>query len=373
MIYWLCKMGSRLHGLGFLRVAQFVSFRSIAAALTALLLAVWLGPRFILWLHNRGLRDVPKGFKVGDAESKKGTPVMGGLLIVGTLLTACFLWCDLSNRFVQSLIAATLFFVAMGAYDDYKKIKVGHGEAGLSQFSKLALQGGFGLALAWLVGYSEHSPYADFYRTVINVPFLKPALYGGSDIDLHWFYIPFVMLTMMFISNSVNIADGLDGLAIVPAIIGAAVFAFFAYIIGTRDEAAYLLFRHIVGTTEITVFIAGLLGAGFGFLWFNCYPAQVIMGDAGSLSLGGILATSAILLKQEVLFLFAGAFFVVEGLSSFISQRIGHEFLGRRLISRAPLHHAFQHAGLSEPKVVVRAWILSLLAGLLAIATVKLR
>ncbi len=373
MIYWLCKMGLRIHGLGFLRVTQFVSFRSIAAALTALLVAVWLGPRFILWLHNRGLRDVPKGFIIGDAESKKGTPVMGGLLIVAALLTSVFMWCDLSNRFVQSLILATVFFVSMGAYDDYKKIKHGHGEAGLSQFSKLALQGAFGIALGWMIGYSDFSPYADVFRTEINIPFLKPSLYGGLDVDLKWFYIPFVTLTMMFISNSVNIADGLDGMAIVPSIIGAAVFAFFGYVIGTRDEAAYLLFRHVIGTTELTIFIVALVGAGFGFLWFNCYPAQVFMGDVGSLSLGGILGTAAILLKQETLFLFAGAFFVVEGLSSFISQHVGHEYLGRRLISRAPLHHAFQHAGLSEPKVVVRAWILSLLAGLLAVATVKLR
>ncbi len=373
MIYWLCKMGAHIHGLGFLRVAQFVSFRSIAAALTALLLAVWLGPRFILWLHKRGLRDVPKGFTVGDAESKKGTPQMGGLMIVGILLCSVMLWCDLSNRFVQTLITATVFFVSMGAYDDYCKIKMGRGEAGLSQFSKLALQGGFGLALGWMIGYSNFSPYYEIFRTDINIPFIKPAVYGGLDLNLKWFYIPFVMLTTMFISNSVNIADGLDGLAIVPAIIGAGVFAFFAYVVGSRDEAAYLLFRHVVGTTEMTVFISALIGAGLGFLWFNCYPAQVMMGDAGSLSLGGILATSAILLKQETLFLFAGAFFVVEGLSSFISQRIGHEFLGRRLITRAPLHHAYQHAGLSEPKVVVRAWILSLLVGLLAIATVKLR
>ncbi|MDK9699332.1 MAG: phospho-N-acetylmuramoyl-pentapeptide-transferase [bacterium] len=374
MIYWLATIVSTtIPGLGFFRIAQFISFRSIAAALTALLLAIWLGPRFILFLHRRGLRDVPKGFTVGDAESKKGTPVMGGLLTVIVLLGSALLWCDLSNHFIQVLFVATLFFTWMGARDDIGKIKQGRGEGGLSQVAKLALQGAFGIALGWYIGYSEFSPWPDVFRTEIYLPFVKPAIYGGIDIDLKWFYIPFVVLTMMFISNSVNIADGLDGLAIVPSLVAAGVFSFLAYVIGTRDEAFYLLFRHIIGTTEITVFLAGFVGAGIGFLWFNCYPAQLFMGDTGSLSLGGILATTAILLKQEAMFLFAGAFFVVEGLSSVISQRIGHEWLGRRLISRAPLHHAFQHAGLSEPKVVVRAWILSILAGLLALATLKIR
>ncbi|MCX7835017.1 MAG: phospho-N-acetylmuramoyl-pentapeptide-transferase [bacterium] len=374
MLYWLSKyISNAFPTFDFFRLVQYVSFRTIAASLTALFLALHLGPKVILFLHNRGWRDVPKGFVIGDSESKKGTPTMGGLLfLLGTLVSA-ILWCDLSNRFVQILLIATLYFACLGFWDDYGKVKIGKGEGGLSEVKKLFLQFVFGIGLALFIGYTDYSPYPDVFRTEIFLPFVKPSIYKGIDINIGIFYIAYVTIFTIFISNSVNISDGFDGLAIVPAVITTAVFAIFAYIYGTINLATGLLFRYFPGTTEITIFLAGFIGAGIGFLWFNCYPAQMFMGDTGSLTIGGMLATTAVLLKQEMLFLFAGAFFVAEGLSSQISDKIGQKFLGKRLFTRAPLHYALQHSGLSEPKVVVRAWILSFIIGLFALATVKLR
>lgn len=374
MFYWLSKyIASAFPSLDFFRLAQYVSFRTIAAALTALFLALWLGPKLIIFLHRKGWRDVPKVFSIGDSESKKGTPTIGGLLfIIGTLVSA-LLWCDLSNRYVQVLMIAVVYFTLMGFWDDYGKVTKGKGEGGLSEFKKLFLQFVFGLFLAIFIGYTDYSPYPDVFRTEIFLPFVKPSIYKGFDINIGYFYLFYVTIFTIFISNSVNISDGFDGLAIVPAVVTTAVFAFIAYIYGTTNLASGLLFRHFPGTTEITIFLAGFIGAGIGFLWFNCFPAQMFMGDTGSLTIGGLLATVAVLLKQEMLFIFAGAFFVAEGLSSQISDKIGQKFLGRRLFTRAPLHYALQHSGLSEPKVVVRAWIISLIIGLFALATVKLR
>lgn len=374
MFYWLSKyIATAFPSFDFFRLIQYVSFRTIASALTALFISLWLGPKVILFLHNRGWRDVPKGFVIGDSESKKGTPSMGGLLFIAGTILSVLLWCDLSNRYIQILLIAMVFFTTLGFLDDYGKIMKGKGEGGLSEFHKLLLQGLFGVGLAFMVGFTDLSPYPDVFRTEIFLPFVKPSIYKGIDLDIGVFYLVYVMLFTVFISNSVNITDGFDGLAIVPAVITSSIFAFYAYVYGTVTLAEGLLFRHFVGTTEITIFLAGFLGAGIGFLWFNCYPAQMFMGDTGSLTIGGMLATTAVLLKQEALFLFAGAFFVAEAVSSQLSDKIGQKLLGRRLFTRAPLHYAIQHSGISEPKVVIRAWIIAFIIGLFALATVKIR
>ena len=206
------------------------------------------------------------------------------------------------------------------------------------------------------------------YKFYLQIPFYKYPV-----LDLSWFYLPFGVFVILAISNSVNFADGLDGLAIVPATLTAGVYGLFAYIIGNSIHSRTLLFTHLVGSGELSIILSALFGAGLGFLWFNAYPAQVFMGDTGSMALGGVLAVVAIMLKQEFLFLLAGGIFVLEGTSVLIQEKIGINILGRRIFHRAPIHHNFQHFGIAETKLVVRFWIIGIILMLLSLATIKIR
>ena len=350
-----------------LRLLDYLSTRAIGAALTALVLALIVMPRFIWYLQRRGLVDQGRDTGIPSASTKAGTPAMGGALMVGCVAASCLLWCDLSNRYLLGVLAGMIWFALIGLSDDLAKWRAGSGDRGMSERRKLATQGVFALLLAALLA-SPWSPLPAREAGTLYLPFVKHAV-----VDSMWLYIPVVLLFVMLVGNAVNITDGLDGLAIVPSILAMSVLGVFAYVVGNAIWSRYLFFPFLGGAGELTVFCAAFAGSGVGFLWFNAYPAQIFMGDAGSLAIGGCLATVCVLVKQEGLFLILGGLFIVEALTSQIQDKIGIKWLGRRLFYRAPLHHQMQHTGLAETKVVVRLWILSLMLALLSIATLKLR
>jgi phospho-N-acetylmuramoyl-pentapeptide-transferase len=286
---------------------------------------------------------------------------MGGLLIIAALLVPTLLWADLRNPYVWLVITTTLAYGAIGFLDDFLKIRRRHNR-GLSARAKLLLQLAVGLLAGWLVVTmpSEHS-------STVALPFFKRAVF-----DIGWLYVPFAALLLTGASNAVNLTDGLDGLAIGATLIAAATYAIFSYVAGNSVVAEYLQVPYVTGVGEITVFCAALVGASLGFLWFNCYPAQVFMGDVGSLALGGAIGMVAILAKQEIVLALVGGLFVLE-IVSVIVQVFSFKTTGRRVFRMAPIHHHFEQGGWSEPKVIVRFWILAIMFSLMSLATLKLR
>jgi phospho-N-acetylmuramoyl-pentapeptide-transferase len=358
---------SRAGALGLLRLAEYLSVRAIGAALTAIVLTLVITPRFIWYLHRRGLVDQLRETGVPSAFDKAGTPVMGGTVMIGCIVVANLLWCNLANRYVLTVLAALLWFGAIGLQDDIAKWRARSGNRGMTEATKLLLQGAFAALLVSLLA-SPWSPVPAKEASALYLPFLKTPIARSMFV-----YLPVVFVFVMLVGNAVNITDGLDGLAIVPSVLVIGVLGFFAYIMGNAIYSKYLNFPNFKEAGELIVFCAAFAGAGIGFLWFNAYPAQIFMGDAGSLAIGGCIATISVLLKQEGLFLILGGLFVVEAISSQVQDKIGIKWLGRRLFYRAPFHHQMQHAGLAETKVVIRLWIVSLILALAALATVKLR
>ena len=355
------------HLFGPFRLFRYLSFRSIGAVVTAFAVSLLLGPLLIRLLKRYGARDKGRDFGGLNVTSKEGTPTMGGLLLLAGLLAASLLWCDPGNQHVRIVLAAALYFGSVGALDDVLKIRSGSNERGLSRHWKYAAQIAFGALVGILFISETFSPYHAEVSRTLTVPIWKHGIYLG------WGYMALVVVFMVLASNSVNIADGLDGLAIVPAMLVAAVLGVFAYVVGTESVASLLQFGHLPGSDELTVFCCALIGAGAGFLWFNSHPASIFMGDTGSLALGGVLGTLALLTKQEIVFFVAGGIFVVEAGSSFIQDYIGLKLLGRRLFFRAPYHHSLMHQGASETKVTTRFWILSVIFAAIALATLRLR
>ncbi len=360
-------MHSRAGALGLLRLSEYLTVRAIGAALTAIILTLILTPRFIWYLHRRGLVDQHRETGVPSASDKAGTPVMGGAVMVGCIVVATLLWCNLASRYVLTVLVGLLWFGSIGLVDDVAKWKARSGNRGMTEAMKLVLQGTFAAGLVLLLS-SPWSPLPVREAATFYVPFLKTAITRTGVL-----YLPFVFVFVMLVGNAVNITDGLDGLAIVPSVFVTGVLGFFAYIMGNAIWAKYLNYPLLSGAGELIVFCAAFAGAGIGFLWFNAYPAQIFMGDAGSLAIGGCIATISVLLKQETLFLILGGLFVVEAISSQVQDKIGIKWLGRRLFYRAPFHHQMQHMGLAETKVVIRLWIISGMLALAALATVKLR
>lgn len=352
----------------FMRLVSYISFRSIFAFVTGFLLLLFFGQWIISVLLRNGIRENIREYGDITNPHKRGTPTMGGILIVGAVLIPSLLWCNLENRFIQILLTSVLWFGGIGFMDDILKIRHRQTDLGLSRRWKLLLQGTFGLLLGLIILSPHLSPFPPGFGGKLFLPFIK-----GAITDLGWAYIIFIIFVVMSISNAVNFADGLDGLAIVPSSVTTLVYGIFAYILGNVNYSNYLLFDHIPGSGEATVFCAALTGAGLGFLWYNAYPAQIFMGDTGSLTLGGTIATLAVILKQEFLFLIAGGIFLAEAFSVLVQDRIGIAWLGRRLFYRAPLHHTFQHRGIPETTVVVRFWIISIVLALLSLATLKIR
>jgi phospho-N-acetylmuramoyl-pentapeptide-transferase len=343
-------------------VFRYLTFRSFMALISALVISLVIGP----WVVRR-LRTLQHG---GDTiredtperhRGKKGTPTMGGVLIVATIVTSTLLWANLTNRYVWVAMLTTLGFGLIGVWDDRNKIRR---RKGMSARAKFGLQ----LLLAFgLVQIVYWAPAREGWLPVLAIPFLK-----GWLVNLGWLWIPFTMLVVVGASNAVNLTDGLDGLAIGPVIMAGGAFGILAYLTGNFKAADYLKILNVKGAGELTVFCGALIGAAIGFLWFNCHPAEVFMGDAGSLALGASIGMLAVLTKAELLLPLIGGLYVVEAASVMI-QVASFRLTGRRVFRMAPLHHHYELSGWAEPKIVVRFWIISFALALLALTTLKLR
>jgi len=368
MIYILGKyLHPNIELFSFLRLVDYISARAIGAALTAILLTLFLTPIFIRYLHRHGFVDQARDTGIASASDKAGTPAMGGAIMTGCVLFSCLLWCNLANPFLMVVLLGMVWFGSIGLMDDLAKMEAKSGDRGLSESRKLLLQAVFAAALtAFLV--SPFSPLPPDQAGAFYIPFLKAPLFNSI-----WFYSPIIFFFVLVVGNSVNITDGLDGLAIVPSVFVVGVLGVFGYLLGNAIWARYLNYPYLPGTGELAVFCSAFAGAGIGFLWFNAYPAQVFMGDTGSLAIGGCMAVLSIVLKQEALFLILGGLFAAEAASSQIQDKIAIRWLGRRIFLRAPIHHQMQYKGLAETKVVIRLWITSGILALAALATLKLR
>lgn len=348
---------------GVFNVFRYITFRTAGAVVTALLLSLILGPWFIRTLRRlsvgQNIRDVgPESHMV-----KAGTPTMGGVLILFSLVTATLLWADLTNPLVWVTLIVTLSYGAIGFWDDFIKVRQ-HRNLGLTSRQKFALQA---LVAGGVTAAMLTAPQVFHFSPELKFPFFKDLV-----INLGWFYVPFVMFVLVGTSNAVNLTDGLDGLAIGSTLVVASTYALFTYVAGNRVAAEYLQLPSIVGAGEVTIFCGALVGASLGFLWFNSYPAEVFMGDVGSLALGGAIGIVAVLTKQELLLALVGGVFVLETLSVII-QVASFKLTGKRVFKMAPLHHHFELLGWSEPKVIIRFWIMAVLFALLGVATLKLR
>ena len=343
---------------------RYITFRSGAACLTALAVCFILGPRVIRWL--RSLQRDGQPIRADGPErhliEKKGTPTMGGVLILFSLGISTLLWVDLRNRYVWAVLFVTFGYGALGFVDDYLKLSR-QSHKGVPGRVKLLVQAVIGLiAGVWITSLTR-----DPLASELAIPVFKEVL-----IPLGRFFPVFAALVMLGSSNAVNLTDGLDGLAIVPTIICAGVFALVAYLVGNRIFAEYLQLNPVAGVGELCVFCSALIGAGLGFLWFNAPPAAVFMGDIGSLSLGGALGAVAVATKHEIVLMIVGGLFVVETVSVII-QVFWFKRTGKRVFLMAPLHHHFEKKGWSEPTIVIRFWIISMVLALVGLATLKIR
>jgi phospho-N-acetylmuramoyl-pentapeptide-transferase len=346
-----------------LNVTRYITFRTAAASMTALALSLLLGPWLIRTLRDFQIGQVIRHEGPASHKPKAGTPTMGGLLILASALTPTLLWADLTNVYVWVAVLATGAFGAIGFADDYLKIvrKDHHGLRPRYKMGwQIAVALGVGIALMVLASKG-------LYNTRLIFPFFKWLI-----PDLGWGYVPFAVLVLVAASNTVNLTDGLDGLAISCFSVAAATYTALAYVTGHRILADYLLLVRFAPAAELTIFCGSLVGASLGFLWYNSYPAEIFMGDVGSLALGGALGTVAILIKQELLLVIVGGVFVLEGLSV-IAQVASFKATGHRVLRMAPLHHHFELIGWSEPKVISRFLILAIIFALMSLTTLKLR
>ncbi len=346
-----------------LNVTRYITFRTGAASLTALAVSLLLGPWLIRRLRGFQIGQVIRHDGPASHRPKAGTPTMGGLLILTAAIAPTLLWADLTNPYVWMAVLTTLAFGAIGFADDYLKI-VRRSHHGLRPRYKLGWQTAAALAVG--VGLMAFAA-ASLYDTRLIFPFFK-----WLQPDMGWGYVPFAVLILVASSNGVNLTDGLDGLAISTFAIAAAAFTALAYVMGNKVFADYLLVVQVPRAAELTIFCGALVGASLGFLWYNSYPAEIFMGDVGSLALGAALGTVALLVKQELLLLFVGGVFVLEGLSVII-QVVSFRLTGQRVFKMAPLHHHFELIGWSEPKVISRFVILAIVFALLSLTTLKLR
>ncbi|MGE5308441.1 MAG: phospho-N-acetylmuramoyl-pentapeptide-transferase [Deltaproteobacteria bacterium] len=348
-----------------LNLFRYITFRAIMAALTAFLISLIAGPAVIRRIRElsigQNIRGQEESKKLHELHSKKqGTPTMGGILILVAVFSSTLLWGELGSGPLQMVMFCTLWLGVTGFIDDYLK----HSRKcskGLTATAKFTSQIVLGLLIGSVLFLDPR------HSTVLDVPFLKDV-----SIDLGVFYIVFVIAVITGTSNAVNLTDGLDGLAIGSVIMAAVAFTVLCYVTGNARFSDYLLIPYIRGAGELTVFCASLLGAGLGFLWFNCYPAEIFMGDVGSLALGGALGVVAVLIKKELLLVVVGGIFVLEALSV-ILQVASFKLTRKRIFKIAPLHHHFQFLGWQENKVIVRFWIIGIMLALLTIVTLKIR
>ena len=342
-------------------VFRYITFRTIYASLTAFFICFLLGPWVIKRLQQMQVGQFIRDDGPETHYKKSGTPTMGGVLIIGAVVAATLLWANLTNFYIWVALLVIVGFGAIGFADDYL-MQVKKRSKGLGAKEKFLLQ----TALAAVCGvlFFTHGTFS----TQVTVPFLK-----NVQPDLGWGYILFTILVIVGASNAVNLTDGLDGLAIGPLIIVAATYMVFAYVTGHIEFAEYLQINYVAGVGAISIFCGALVGAGLGFLWFNAYPAQVFMGDVGSLALGSSMGAIAIITKQEILLVLVGGLFVIEPLSVIFQVGFFKLTHGRRIFRMAPLHHHFELKGWPEPKVIVRFWIIAIALALVALSTLKLR
>lgn len=361
MLYFLSQLSGEL---GALNLFRYLTFRAGGAVVTALVVAFVVGPALIRWLKRKQREGQP--IRDDGPEShlltKKGTPTMGGLMILFAVLVSTLVWADLTNMFVWAVLLVTVGYGLLGFADDYLKVTK-RNTKGVSGKGKLVAQFAIAAAASVMISYTT-LPELDNH---LAVPFLKNVL-----LDMGFLYVPFAMVVMVGASNAVNLTDGLDGLAIVPVMIAAGVFMLISYLVGNAIFANYLQIHHVAGTGELTILCAALIGASMGFLWFNAPPAMIFMGDTGSLALGGALGAIAVATKHEIVLAIVGGLFVLETVSVIV-QVASFKLTGKRVFRMAPLHHHFEKKGWAESTVVIRFWII---AGILAIAglsTLKLR
>lgn len=356
MLYYFLYPLAKHHTI--FNVFQYITFRTIYAVVTALLLSFIIGPFLIEKLKSMRVGEVVRGDGPPTHFLKTGTPTMGGAIILLVMLLSVLLWGNLGNVYIWILGFVTVSMGLIGFFDDYSKVISRKG--GLRPSVKFTAQ----VVVALVAAVALYMTECD---TVVTIPFFKDVA-----IDLSWYYVPFAVIVIVGASNSVNLTDGLDGLAIGPMVISATTYMLLAYLVGHLKIANYLHVMHVPMAGELAVFAAAMAGASLGFLWFNTYPAQVFMGDVGSLPLGGALGTLAVMTKQEVLLLIVGGIFVVEALSV-IFQVGSYKLTGKRVFAMAPIHHHYELKGWAEPKIIVRFWIISIMLALLAISTLKIR
>lgn len=365
------------------RVFQYPSFRIPAAALTALVIMLWLFPRFIEFLRSQqhGVSNVREDTPE-QHQAKRGTPTMGGVFILISLTVSTLLWADLANVYVWAVLLVTAGFGAIGFIDDYRKVKKKDSK-GLPGRRKLLYQVVVLSVLTVLLVMARDGVFGIPFElnTTVSLPFVSVKVFNP---DIGWLYIPFAFLVVMGTSHAVNLTDGLDGLAIGPTVVSAATFMIIAYItglvIGVNAEGTYAEFNvaeylnlvHVEGLGELAILCAAIAGSGIGFLWFNTFPASVFMGDVGSLALGGALGAIAVLTKNEFLSAIIHGVFLVEVLSV-ITQVASFKLTGKRVFRMAPIHHHFELKGWAEPKIIVRFWIVSIILALIGLVTLKLR
>ena len=343
---------------------KYLTFRAGGAIITALVVAFIIGPGLIRWLRQWQKQGQP--IRIDGPEShlltKKGTPTMGGFLILIALTVSTLLWVDLRDRYVWIVLMVTLGYGLIGFMDDFLKVSKKNPK-GLPGKAKLVAQ----LVIAVAASAWTMALHPEPLTGALTVPFLKHVL-----IQLGYFYIPFAAFVIIGASNAVNLTDGLDGLAIVPVMIASTVFAIISYVVGHAVFANYLQIHYVAGSGELAVFCGALLGAGMGFLWFNAPPAMVFMGDTGSLALGGALGAISVVIKHEFVLAIVGGLFVLETVSVIV-QVASFKLTGKRVFRMAPLHHHFEKKGWAEPTVVIRFWIIAGILGLVGLSTLKLR
>jgi phospho-N-acetylmuramoyl-pentapeptide-transferase len=361
MLYWLTQQFASAES--FFNVFQYLTLRTILAVISALVFSWVIGPGMIRWLSRYQVGQQVRDDGPRTHLKKAGTPTMGGALIIVAIVFGTLLWADLSNRYVWVVLGVLLVCGAVGFYDDYLKLVV-RNTRGLAPRWKYLWLSVAGLGAAVALWFTAATPS----ETTFFVPFFKDVALPMSAVA----YIVLAYLMIVGMSNAVNLTDGLDGLAIMPAALVAGALGVFAWASGNAIYASYLAIPGLPGAGEVAIFCGAMVGAGLGFLWFNTYPAQVFMGDVGALALGGALGTVAVIVRQEIVVLLMGGIFVLET-ASVILQVASFKLTGKRIFRMAPIHHHFELKGWAEPKVIVRFWIISLLLVLMGLATLKVR
>lgn len=361
MLYFLGQLGDSLQAFN---VFRYITFRTAGAVVTALFFVFLFGPSMIAGLRVRQGKGQPirEDGPAGHLLTKKGTPTMGGLMILAGAVISILLWSNLSNVYVWAVLFVTIGFGAIGLYDDYLKVtKMSH--KGFSGVQRLLIEA----LIALIAGYVIASVTDPAIANQLMFPFIK-----GSGVPLSYAFYIFAAFIIVGAGNSVNFTDGLDGLAIVPVMVAAACFGLIAYLVGSATFSDYLLINNVPGTAELSVVCGALIGAGLGFLWFNAPPAQIFMGDTGSLALGGALGTIAVATKHELVLAIIGGLFVLETVSVIV-QVVSFKLTGKRVFKMAPIHHHFEMMGWTESQVVIRFWIISFVLALIGLSSLKLR